>query len=142
MVYHCTFRSSSIFVVIQATRHVDFIGFNLECRIRKRDLIRCYILCGRYKREKALKRGSIYVYKNQSRDQKMRVKIIKSSFLAIIYKGKMCQTKCAYGALQSYIIKLKKDSFYNLINESKCTCIVFKITRKCLLYTLDILFDK
>ena len=30
MVYHCTFRSSSIFVVVQAAqcRHVDFIGFN------------------------------------------------------------------------------------------------------------------
>ena len=67
MVCHCTFRSSSIFVVIQAAqcRHVDFIGFNLiqECRIGKRDLIRCYILRGRYERERSLKRGSLYIYK-------------------------------------------------------------------------------
>ena len=60
MVCHFTFRSSSIFVVIQTAkcRHVHFIGFNSGMNNKKTRFNAAtfgYILSGRYERERSLK---------------------------------------------------------------------------------------
>ena len=91
MVCHFTFRSSSIFVVIQTAkcRHVHFIGFNSGMNNKKTRFNSAtfgYILSGRYERERSLKGECLLFTKNSHVTKKHCVTGYFGKFLHAVTK--------------------------------------------------------